>query len=165
MWVLNAYFLCFHKKESISYMERNTQNFFHQTSSPWEEEWLSWRWEREKAQGPCSSVHWAFIFRWTCLLTSLFNTFSPTEAEPVPRPGVETGVGLERRLYSHISNRLLKSCSFMGIVFILGNQTLIAGQEIFSELVLLALNLIFSFYLSDSYIWFFNHFRPQSEDN
>ena len=50
-------------------------------------------------------------FRWTCLLLrSFFNIFSPTEAEPVPRPGVETGVGLERRRErrSHISDRLSK---------------------------------------------------------
>ena len=99
--------------------------------------------EREKAQGPCSSVHWAFILRWTCLPTSLFNTFSPTEAEPVPRPGVEIEVELESRLYSHIPNRLLKSFSFRGVGFILGNQTSSAGQEIFSELILLAWNLIF----------------------
>lgn len=48
-------------------------------------------------------------FRWThLLLRSLFNIFSPTEAEPVPRHGVETGVGLERRRErcSHISDRL-----------------------------------------------------------
>ena len=62
------------------------------------------------------------------------------------------GVGLERTLYTHIPNKLLKSFSLRGVGFILGNQTLSTGQEIFSKLVLLSLNLIFSFYLSDSYI-------------
>lgn len=134
-------------------MERNAYNFFHQTSSPWKKRNDLADDEREKKHKAPAALYTGLLYSGGPVFSQVYLAlFSPTEAEPIPRPGVELGVGLERTLYTHIPNKLLKSFSFRGVGFILGNQTLSAGQEIFSELVLLALNLIFSFYLSDSYI-------------
>lgn len=105
-------------------MERNAYNFFHQTSSPWKKRNDLADDEREKKHKAPAALYTGLLYSGGPVFSQVYLAlFSPTEAEPIPRPGVELGVGLERTLYTHIPNKLL-------VFFIQGCRVYIGKSDI-----------------------------------